>query len=152
MSSETGTLEGHWVQKNREMSGSLYSRQSRNASRWSPTWRMYYEILCMSILTTRWLTRLPARLMHNGVVHCIPLTGCPGRGVLDSDILIRYRHLQLTFTRQAAQPIPAKHRSKPKVQCVYVPSNRILRTVQVLLQPILPPSCSITVYSRPKDR
>ena len=57
-----------------------------------------------------------------------------------------------TKKRQIAEQVSCKHCPQPKVQCVHVPSHRLLRTIQVLLQPLFPSRRPIPIHTRPQNR
>jgi len=49
--------------------------------------------------------------------------------------------------RQTTEQVPSKYRPQPEVQCVHVLAHRLLRTIQVLLQPLFSPRRTFPVRS-----
>ena len=59
-------------------------------------------------------------------------------------------HLRVT-ERQTTEQIPSKYRPQPEIQCVHLPAHRLLRTIQVLLQPLFSPRRTFPVRSSPQN-
>lgn len=53
---------------------------------------------------------------------------------------------------QAQELVRCQHDQQPEVQRRFLPPSRLLRAVQVLLQPLLPPRRSLPVHPCPQDR
>ena len=49
--------------------------------------------------------------------------------------------------RQTAKQVLSKYRPQPEIQCVHVLTHRLLRTIQVLLQPLFSPRRTFPVRS-----
>jgi hypothetical protein len=54
--------------------------------------------------------------------------------------------------RQAAKQVSSQHCPQPKVQCIHLPAHRLLRAIQVLLQPLFPPRRPFSIRSCPQNR
>ena len=54
--------------------------------------------------------------------------------------------------RQTAEQVHCEHCPQSEVQCVHVSAHRLLRTIQVFLQPLFPPRRPIPVHTRPQNR